>query len=177
MKKTIVTCLTIALMVSLSSFTAFLVADYQPISEKAQVKYTGVDGPGSFTGLKATIKFDENDLANASISASIDVNSLNTGMGMKNKHALAEENLNGAKFPTIEFVSNAVTKTESGYMAKGNLTMKGVTKPMEIAFTFTPATEGGVFKGTFSVFKGEFGIAKSPKDETKITLEVPVTRI
>lgn len=56
---------------------------------------------------------------------SIDVASINTGNGMKNSHAKGATWFDVEKYPTINFVSSAISKSATGYEAKGTLEMHG----------------------------------------------------
>ena len=62
----------------------------------AKVNFT-VDGPfgtvhGSFTGLEATINFNEKNLSNSSIVASIDAKTVSTGVSLRNSDLRNKEN-------------------------------------------------------------------------------------
>jgi polyisoprenoid-binding protein YceI len=135
---------------------------------------------GDFTGLKATIDFDEKNPAGGSITASIDPKTVSTGIGLRNRHLRNEEEyFNTDKYPDIAYRSKKIEKTGSGYKALGELTMKGVTKPVEIPFTFTLADGGGLFKGQFIIKRADFNIGKqggSIGDDVTINLEVPVKK-
>src|SRR5271154_6303961 len=78
---------------------------------KAKINFS-VKGPfgtvhGSFSGLKATIKFDEKDLSGSSVTATIDVKTISTGIGMRNHDLRTEEKwFNADKFPEITFRSH-----------------------------------------------------------------------
>ena len=143
------------------------------ISDKYSVKFSAGEAEGIFKGLKGTIKFDAADLAGSSMDVSIDANTINTGNGMMNKHAKGKEWLDATTYPTIHFVSTAISKTDKGYQAKGKLTLKGTTKEVSIPFTFAANT----FKGSFSVARKDFKITEGGIDETvKIDLTVPVKK-
>lgn len=136
---------------------------------------------GHFTGLKATIRWDEHDLAGSSVTASIDASTVSTGIGLRNHHVREEEQfLNVSRYPTISFASKKIVKTAGGFMAEGDLKLKDVTKPVQIAFTFQPADgHSGVFKGNFNIKREDYNIGKSGGsigDEIRIELEVPVTK-
>jgi polyisoprenoid-binding protein YceI len=158
--------------------------NWKPDASKAKVAFS-VKGPlgtvhGEFTGLKATIQFDVKNPGAGSISASIDANTVTTGIGMRNHHLKSEEQfLNTDKYPEISFHSKKIEKTGSGYTASGDLTIKGVSKPVQIPFTFTPDGNSGVFKGQFVIKREEFNIGKpggSTGDDVTISLEVPVSQ-
>jgi len=135
---------------------------------------------GSFSGLKATIQFSEKDLAGSSISASIEAKTVSTGIGLRNHDLRSKEQwLNTDKYPQISFHSRKIEKTSSGYKAIGDLTLKGITKPVEIPFNFTYKDAGGVFKGQFTIKREDYNIGKSGGSVGSIitiVLEVPVKK-
>src|ERR1035438_1909234 len=80
--------------------------------DTANAKVTfSVKGPfgtvhGSFTGLRAVIKFDEKDLGSSSVSASIEAKTVSTGVGLRNHDLRTEEQwLDTDKFPLVSFRS------------------------------------------------------------------------
>ncbi len=160
------------LIISVISLQAFVVlSTWKVKTEEASVKFTSGKINGSFKGLKADIVFDKEHPEQAKISASIETPTIATGFFLKNSHA--KDALGADKYPTIKFVSTAITKNGSGYVAKGNLTMKGVTKSAAISFTF----DEKVFKGTMKVIPKEFGIDRSgTPPEVIVDLVVPVTK-
>jgi polyisoprenoid-binding protein YceI len=151
---------------------------------KAKISFS-VKGPfgtvhGDFSGLKTKIEFDEKSPSGGSFSASVDPNTISTGIGMRN-HDLKNEEvwLNTKKFPEISFHSKKIEKTEKGFKAIGELTLKGATKPVEIPFTFSGNGPSGVFKGQFTINREEYNVGKkggSVGDIITITLEVPVKK-
>jgi polyisoprenoid-binding protein YceI len=149
----------------------------------AKILFT-VSGPfgtvhGNFTGLKATIKFDESDLPGSSISASVDANTVSTGIGLRNHDLKKEEWLNTDKYPVISFQSTKIEKTNAGFKAMGELKLKGIAKPIEIPFTFSPKANAGVFKGQFVIKRQDYNIvstSKSVGNEISISLEVPAKK-
>ena len=160
-------------------------ANWNVDASKAKVAFS-IKGPlgtvhGDFTGLKATIRFDVKNPEAGSISASIDAKTVSTGIGLRNHHLRNEEQyLNTDKYPTISFHSKKIEKTGSGYTANGDLTLKGVSKPVQIPFTFSPSGNSGVFKGQFVIKRGDFNIGGKPGgsvgDDITISLEIPVSQ-
>jgi polyisoprenoid-binding protein YceI len=154
--------------------------------DTANAKITfAVKGPfgtvhGNFTGLKATIKFDEKDLPGSSVSASVEAKTVSTGVSMRNHDLRTEEKwLNTDKYPQISFHSTKIEKTEKGFKAIGSLTLKGTTRPAEIQFTFANKEAGGLFKGEFQVKREDYDVGKpggSVGSIITINLEVPVKK-
>jgi polyisoprenoid-binding protein YceI len=155
-------------------------------ADTANAKITfSVKGPfgtvhGSFSGLKAVIKFDEKDLAASSVLASVETKTVSTGIGKRN-HDLTNEAVwfDSNKYPRITFHSTKIEKTPTGYKAMGSLTLKGTTKPEAIPFTFTPNGGSGTFKGQFTINREDFNLGKhggSVGSVVTIDLEVPVKK-
>jgi polyisoprenoid-binding protein YceI len=152
-------------------------------SAKAKVNFS-LHGPfgtvhGSFTGLEATINFNEKSYASGSITASIDAKTVSSGVSLRNSDLRnKEEWLNTDKYPRITFKSKKIEKTDKGYKAIGELTIKSVTKPVEIPFTFTGKEGSGTFNGQFTIKREDYQIGKpggSVGDVITIVLVVPVT--
>ncbi|SFT02020.1 YceI family protein [Mucilaginibacter polytrichastri] len=172
MKKIIYPAL-VAVVISLSAF-AYFVSDWK-VKGDASVKFTSSRINGSFEGLKADIQFDKNQPEQGKISATIDASSIGTGFFLKTSHA--KDALGTDKYPTIKFVSTSVAKDGSGYVAKGNLTMKGATRPASIHFTFDEKGNEGTFKGEFKVVPKDYGIDRNgTPDLVTISLVVPVAK-
>jgi polyisoprenoid-binding protein YceI len=155
-------------------------------SDAANAKITfSVKGPfgtvnGSFTGLKTEIQFNEKDLAGSSIIASIDPKTVSTGVGLRNRDLRKKEEwFNTDKYPEIRFHAKKIEKTTNGFKAIGELTIKGITKPAEIPFTFDSKGETGLFKGQFTVKREDYNLGKpggSTGSIVTIHLEVPVKK-
>ena len=174
----------ILFMISIGLVAFAAVQTWVADAQKAKVQFVA-KGPfgkvnGHFTGLKSEIIFDENNLAASSIRASVDVKTIETGIGLRNKDlSEKEEWFNAGKFPEITVKSDKIEKISSGYKLTGSLTMKGVTKPVLIAFSFTKTDAGGNFSGQFTINRADFGVGKSGgivANEVSIMLDIPVTK-
>jgi polyisoprenoid-binding protein YceI len=72
----------------------------------------------------------------ASVDVVIDMTSVDTGYATFNEHIQAEDFLDTAKYPTATFKSTRVTFDGDKPVAiDGNLTIKGVTKPVTLKVT------------------------------------------
>jgi polyisoprenoid-binding protein YceI len=174
MKKLIFPVIAITI-ITLSAFTFYQSLDWR-ISENYSVKFDGGDPSGEFKGLKGAIKFDPNNLAASKFDCTVDVESINTGNGMKNTHAKSDKWLDAAKYPVIRFTSKSITKTASGFEALGTLDFHGVQKEITLPFTFV----NNVFAGGFEVNRLDYNVNKEEPDHgasvLKVTLNVPVTK-
>jgi polyisoprenoid-binding protein YceI len=174
MKKSILPAIALVIIFT-SSFTFSQSIDWK-IGDKYSVKFDGGDPSGEFTGLKGTIKFDENNLPASKFDCTVDVASINTGNGMKNTHAKSDKWLDAAKYPVIQFSSKTINKTAIGYEAIGTLDFHGVQKEITLPFTFV----NNVFSGYFEVNRMDYNINTAEPNHgaavLKVSLNVPVTK-
>ena len=174
MKKLIYPFAAIALIVA-SAFTVIRSQDWK-ITDGYSIKFDGGDPSGEFKELKGTVSFDPNDLATSKFDVSVDVATINTGNGMKNKDAKSDKWFDAEKYPVIKFTSTTITKTAEGYNAKGILDMHGVQKEITIPFTF----DNNVFTGSFEINRLDYNINTAEPNhggtKFKIDLSVPVTK-
>jgi polyisoprenoid-binding protein YceI len=93
---------------------------------------------GSFGKFTAMVDGSPADPASAKISATIEVASVDTRDAKRDEHLRAPDFFDAAKFPQMTFASTKVEKT-SATTAKvtGNLTLRGVTKPVVLDVEYT----------------------------------------
>lgn len=92
------------------------------------------DVKGKFNQFEAVIMYDENDPTKTSVSGSIAVASIDTDNERRDEHLRSEDFFNAEKYPEITFESKKVVKREDGYVMIGDITIRGVTKEIEVPF-------------------------------------------
>ncbi|OHV40665.1 MULTISPECIES: YceI family protein [Pseudofrankia] len=130
-----------------------------------QVRYLGVSNfRGRFDEFDATLTVGET-LDSVSVTASIEMASINTAFPMRDTHLHAAEYLNAVGQPRVTFVSTSVVEGPDGYEAAGDLTINGVTRPVALTVEyFGSATHpmDGSFRAGFAastvILRSEFGI-------------------
>lgn len=172
MKKIIYPAAALIIMIA-SAFTFVKTQDWK-INDDYSVKFTSEDPSGIFQGLKGNINFDEKNLANSKFDVTIDVETINTGNGMKNNHAKSEKWFDAAKYPVIKFTSTVISKTASGYKALGSLEIHGVKKEITIPFSF----QKNIFSGSFDINRLDYNIGEAGHGSTilKVEISVPVSK-
>jgi polyisoprenoid-binding protein YceI len=124
-----------------------------------KIKNAGISVDGTFTGLTANIQFDGISYTKSSIEASIDVNTINTGVDLRNSHLKKEEYFNASKYPKISLKSTTFAKENDGtYKGFFKLTIKGITKDIMIPFTYSAI---GTFKSTFTVNRRDYNVGEN----------------
>jgi polyisoprenoid-binding protein YceI len=97
---------------------------------------------GKFTGFEGSLDAEKEDFSDAAISFSADIDSIHTGNEQRDGHLKSADFFDAANHPKISFVSTQlVSKGGNNYTLKGNLNLKSVTKPVELAVEF-----GGIQK-------------------------------
>jgi polyisoprenoid-binding protein YceI len=95
------------------------------------------EAEGNFKVFNGTVETTAADFNNAAIKFDIDVASVNTDNEMRDKHLKSEEFFQADKFPKASFVSKSFTKVKGNeYKLVGDLTMRGVTKPVTFDVTY-----------------------------------------
>ena len=95
--------------------------------------FTPVDG--TFRDYTATVNFDPENLEESRIDVTIPVSSIDTRNERRDNHLMSEDFFNAAQWPEIRFVSNEIVADgEGGFIARGQMTIRDVTRDFELPF-------------------------------------------
>ena len=90
---------------------------------------------GTFGMKSATLIAPENPL-DARVTASVDVTSLDTKDEGRDQHLRSADFFDVETYPTMEFVSTGVRVEKGEMLVDGDLTIRGITKPVTLEFDF-----------------------------------------
>ena len=129
---------------------------------------------GRFKNSRGTVvTSDLKDFSDAKVEATIPVGSIYTGNSDRDSHLLQKVFFHAAQFPEITFRSVSVKKkTEDLYVMKGLLTIRGVTKPIDLEVKRTGFKElknGKIrssFKAVGALNRYDFGLRWNDMTET-----------
>lgn len=120
---------------------------------------------GSFTNFDATVTTENDDFENAAISFTAQVDSINTNNAQRDGHLKSGDFFDAVQFPTLSFTSTSFTKkNDEEFELIGNLTVKGITKPVTLAVEYGGTTTDfyGQTKAGFEIngkiSRKEFGL-------------------
>ena len=144
---------------------------------------------GKFSSFSGRIEVDREHPENSSVTAEIDVRSIDTQIKKRDDHLRSAEFFDVEKFPRITFKSRSVKRTgpQSGDIL-GDLTMHGVTKPITLhAKLLTPLTDTAHTRWSVStdpITRREFNLMFTPAAESvsgisqtvAITIEIEAKR-
>ena len=126
--------------------------------------------PGRFNEFSGTLQLDEKNLAASSVEATIKTASIFTSNERRDGHLRSQDFFWADSFPTLTFKSTKVTPGANGKLQiAGDLTMRGVTKPVVLDGSFLGAGEIGIggrsmgyrasFEATTTVNRKDYGIS------------------
>lgn len=129
---------------------------------------------GSFTKFTGTVALDDADIAKSKVHIEIDAASVTTENEKRDEHLRSPDFFDTAKFPKLVFDSTRIEKVAADKLnVFGNLTIKGVTKPVTLAVTgLTGEVKdpwGGTRRGataTTKINRKDFGLTWSKALET-----------
>jgi polyisoprenoid-binding protein YceI len=122
---------------------------------------------GTFNSIDAKITSSKPDFTDAVVELTADISSINTDNEQRDTHLKSADFFDAEKFPTLTFKSTSFKKvSDKKYKVSGNLTLKGVTKPVVLdvvlgGTTTNPMSKKPVvgFKITGSIKRSDFGVA------------------
>lgn len=157
-----------SLFISVSAFAQWTI-------DKGHSKFTFIaehhgisEVDGYFKKFDGKITATKDDLSDAVFEITVETPSLNTDLEMRDNHLKSEDMFNIEKFPTMTFKSTSLTKVGGNkYKMAGDLTIKGVTKPVTLDVTMNgPAAHPNPnnkklqlgIKATTTIKRSDFGI-------------------
>jgi len=92
---------------------------------------------GAFTNFSAKVETDETDFSKANIHLTAEMNSISTNNEQRDAHLRNSDFFEVEKFPQLKFTSTKIQQTDDeSFNLYGNLTLKGVTKPVKLNMEF-----------------------------------------
>jgi polyisoprenoid-binding protein YceI len=143
---------------------------------------------GRFDSFEGTIVTAASPL-DSSVTASVDLSSINTGQEQRDAHIRSADFFEVEKHPNMTFASTGVRVDGGDLKLDGDLTLKGVTKPVTFNLEvngFGPDAYGGTrvgFSATTEINRKDFGVnfdgpipgvpgGVAVSDKATITLEI-----
>ena len=137
---------------------------------------------GQFTDVAATLDLDVRNPSASTLSATIDTDSVGTLNDQLDSHLRTADFLDTANFPQAQFAATSIQLIDRDSAAiTGNLTLRGVTRPVTIEADFNQAGINPVdqkytlgFDGEATIKRSDFGIIYGLPmlgDEVTLTLE------
>ncbi len=173
-------------LIAASSSSMAATTDYQIDSKHTATLFSwshfGFSNPtANFNDVQGVISVDDKHPEKSSVSVTIPVKSVDSHVEALDKEFLTDAWFNEAKYPNITFKSTKVqTKDKKHFKITGDLTVKGITKPVVLDATLNGMGEHPMakkpaigFNATTSFKRSDFGIAQyvpAVSDEIKVNI-------
>lgn len=146
---------------------------------------------GEFGKTAGTIRIDDADIARSSVEATIDASTISTRNADRDAHLRSPDFFDVATYPTATFRSTRVEKAgKDGLKVTGDLTLRGVTRPVVLDVTLSPEVKGMSgetrrgFAATTRINRQDYGLKWSKLveagpvagDEVTISLDVEAVK-
>jgi len=121
---------------------------------------------GRFNDWSGNIVYDDKDLAKSSVNVTIKTASINTENSQRDTHLKSPDFLDVEKFPEITFQSKSVEKQTDGFVAHGILTIRGVSKNVDLPFKINGPIKAGDSnllgaEASLTINRQDYGVAWS----------------
>lgn len=120
---------------------------------------------GQFKSFSGKVLLDEKDPTRSQVAFTAEVGSVDTGNAERDTHLKSGEFFDAAKFPQIQFKSSKIVRSGKGYKITGDLTIRGVTKPVTLDATLSEAVQNPwgklvrASKLTGNIKRSDFGVS------------------
>ncbi len=120
--------------------------------------YQGETFTGKFGGFTTTLSFDPAQLATSKLDVAIQLAGTQTGNGDRDGTLVSADFFNVAKFAQARYTATKFRSLGGNqYVADGTLSLRGVSKPVTLTFTWTPGAQP-VLAGKATVKRLDFGV-------------------
>ncbi len=122
---------------------------------------------GKFSDYTIEIDWNENNVEHSTISAVIQAASIQTGIDGRDEHLRSSDFFGVEEFPEITFTSNAILKTDHGFLTLGQFTMHGKTHEIEIPFEIVKQDGNTIgFSGKTSIKRSDYDLGLGFKHDS-----------
>jgi polyisoprenoid-binding protein YceI len=179
------------ILVSLTSFSQTWVTDPAHSHLGFTIKHLMISSvSGNFKQFEIKAVSTKPDYSDAKIELTAQISGINTNQEQRDTHLKSVDFFDAKQFPTLNFKSTSVKNVKGNeYKLFGNLTMHGITKPVELDLIFEGKVQNPMNKKDIAVFtikgmlkRSDFGIgSKFPAamvgDEVTINATVELSPV
>jgi polyisoprenoid-binding protein YceI len=154
-------------IILLSAFSVALPA--QPLifdSELSKVTFViknfGAPVKGEFHQLNGEFYLDEENISKSRFDASVDAASIDTGIGLRDKHLKREAYFDAERFPKLRIESNRIVKQSKGvWRSYALISIKGIKRETVIDFVIETSGQSRIFTAALMLNRLDFNVGES----------------
>ena len=127
---------------------------------------------GRFESWRAAIRFDADDLESSAVLVEIDAASARDGAPLHDSTLPSEPWFNAAAYPVATFRSNDIRRTDEGYVARGDLIIKGRNRTLDLPFTLSIEGDQAVMRANTQIDRRDFDIGEDSEADAVVSREI-----
>jgi polyisoprenoid-binding protein YceI len=163
-------CVSLSASLSTSASARDLAVDLAKSSIQFQFSQLGVPLKGRFTKFEASVFFDVKKLDATKANFTVDINSVDLGAADYNAETKKLVWLDGVKFPNATFVADKVISVADKFEATGKLTIKGISQPIKVQFSFTDGAQP-IVEGNFPMKRLAWNVGDAEWKDTSVVAD------
>lgn len=163
-----------ALLLCLPLPMAAAAADYRVQQDQSTLGFSatfqGASFQGHFAQWHAAIRFDPVKLADSSFDVTVDTTSAATGDDDRDGALPGADFFNATKYPQARYVSTGFSRVDgTRVIAHGTLTLRGETRPLDLAVAFAPQAGGtATLDVTGALKRLDYGVGSGEYADTSV---------
>jgi polyisoprenoid-binding protein YceI len=151
---------------------AALAGPRESYASKGKLEFSATQADAKFSGafkrFHVKLDFDPAAPAQGRLDVTVEAVSIDTQDGERDEILRGPDFFAATKYPQAEYHATRFERAGSGWRADGEVTIRGVKKPVPVSFTLVPASGATVMKGTASLKRLEFGLGQGEWASTEM---------
>jgi len=143
-------------------------------------KQEGSPFSGEFQAFSGVINFDPAAPQSGSVKITVPLKSVDAGTSDRNSTLPGKVWFSTKAFPEAVYTSSDISKVGDGYIAKGELTLKGLSVPLDLPFNLEINGDTAVMTSAVDMDRTQWNVGAAPWDTDEwvskaVTLDIQVT--
>jgi polyisoprenoid-binding protein YceI len=138
------------------------------------INNAGIQVKGTITDWEIEVEFDARKPEKSSIRGTANVQSLETGIKLRDRHLQGRQYFDSQKYPLIYLNSKSIKSVgKNKFVGVFELQLKDIKKEVQIPFTLSDQQKGTVFSGEFVINRLDYGIGEKSlvlSDSVKVNI-------
>ena len=138
------------------------------------INNAGIQVKGTIADWEVEVEFDAKKPENSRISGTAYVQSLETGIKLRDRHLQGKQYFDSQKFPLIYLSSKSIKVVgKNKYVGIFELQIKEFKREVQLPFTLSRQQKGTVFTGEFVINRLDYGIGEKSlvlSDSVKVNI-------
>lgn len=141
-----------------------------------EIRNAGITVNGHFSEFLYTIEFNPKKLKESRLEGRAVVSSISTGIRLRDNHLQGRQYFRASEFPEITMKSKEIRLVKkNNYSGVFEVTIKDITKEIEIPFTAERSGDTMNFKAAFTINRRDFAVGDKSlvlSDDVKVKIEI-----